>query len=209
MTGRDQVPYPSPNVNLSVVSARRPRTTNRLRLWERWFVPAPQKAEGSLAELLMQHVLTHIKNDKMSLTLEKSIGGRPRLWVFRLSGRCAKPLISFQSDNASWFYDSRSAWATAIWLWTSGVSSKMIFGEIEKLSLEIRAANPVLGNSDAGGEAIKTQNDVLLSLEELLILEKNPKYLCRLDLVPAAVEVARAAFLFSKICGLKVSRHGE
>lgn len=65
------------------------------------------------------------------------------------------------------------------------------------------AANPVLGNSDAGGEAIKTQNDVLLSLEELLILEKNPKYLCRLDLVPAAVEVARAAFLFSKICGLK------
>lgn len=85
----------------------------------------------------------------------------------------------------------------------------MIFGEIEKLSLEIRAANPVLGNSDAGGEAIKTQNDVLLSLEELLILEKNPKYLCRLDLVPAAVEVARAAFLFSKICGLKVSRHGE
>lgn len=85
----------------------------------------------------------------------------------------------------------------------------MIFREIEKLSLEIRAANPVLGNSDAGGETIKNQNDVLLSLEELLTLEKDPEYLYRLNLVPEAMEIARAAFSFSKICGLKVSRRGE
>ena len=37
------------------------------------------KGEGSLVDFLMQHVLTHIKNDDMPLTLEKSTGGRPRL----------------------------------------------------------------------------------------------------------------------------------
>ncbi|KAF6228543.1 hypothetical protein HO173_011845 [Letharia columbiana] len=120
------------------------------------------------ASALRKHVLTHIKNDKMSLTLEKSIGGRPRLQT--------TPLDSIIRDQP----------------------------EPPPSGSELPvAANPVLGNSDAGGEAIKTQNDVLLSLEELLILEKNLKYLCRLDLVPAAVEVARAAFFFSKICGLK------
>ena len=46
------------------------------------------KREGSLVDFLMQHVLTHINNDDMPLTLEKSTGGRPRLWVSCLRGRC-------------------------------------------------------------------------------------------------------------------------
>ena len=37
------------------------------------------KAECSLADIVMQHALTHIKNDVLPLTLEKSTGGRPRL----------------------------------------------------------------------------------------------------------------------------------
>ena len=48
--------------------------------------------EGSSAEILMQHVLTHIKNDDMPIILEKSTGGRPRLWVSCLNGRRANRL---------------------------------------------------------------------------------------------------------------------
>ena len=35
--------------------------------------------QGRRADVLVQHVLVHIKNDELPLTLEKSTGGRPRL----------------------------------------------------------------------------------------------------------------------------------
>lgn len=74
----------------------------------------------------------------------------------------------------------------------------MNFGKTQRLSRGIRATTPVLGNSDAEGEMIETNEDVFRSIKEIFTLENDAAYLRGLMAIPdVMVVLAYSGFLLA------------
>lgn len=63
------------------------------------------------------------------------------------------------------------------------------------------ATDPVLGNSDAGGENVETNADIPRSFKDMLNIGSDPEYLRQLASIPLTMGIAEAAFRFSRTCG--------